>query len=70
MAIQISLTTSGTVFTSKRFLRILAVPVGMLFKEMVDHMLAVNAAVKIMLYTATTVHDGTCLWRRMTYLRN
>ena len=45
VAIRITPTTLVTLFTSGRFLRISAVPIGILFRETVEHILAVKATV-------------------------
>ena len=46
MDIRIAPTTPGTVLTSERFLGISAVTSGMLFRETVNHMSAVNTAIQ------------------------
>ena len=46
VAIQIPPTTPGTVLIYNIFLGISAVPIGILFRETVKHMLAVNAAMQ------------------------
>ena len=70
MAIRIAPTTPGTVFISNRFIVILVVPIGMVFRETVDHMLAVNAAVQSLSDAAMTLHAGTWPGSRMTDIRN
>ena len=59
LLIQISPTTPGMVLISKRFLVVLAVPIGMIIRETVHHMVAVNAAVQRIIADAViTVHVG------------
>ena len=59
VSILIDPTTPGKLLTSNIFLGISEVPIGMLFRETVDHMLVVNTAVEIMVVdTVTTAHVG------------
>ena len=59
MAIRIAPTTPGTVFISNRFIVILVVPIGMVFRETVDHMLAFNASVeRLVAETVKIEHAG------------
>ena len=59
VVIRISPTTTGMVFTSKRFIGISAVPIGMSFRAIVNHMLDANAAVKGLVEDAVmTAHTG------------
>ena len=57
--IRIPSTTPGKVLITEIFIRISTVPIGMLFREMVNHMLAVKAFVKSLAEDAVTaVHVG------------
>ena len=59
VAIRIAPSKPGTVLTSEIFIRILAVPIGMLSREMVEHMLAVNTSMERTEADAVTaVHEG------------
>ena len=55
--IRIAPTTPVTVLKPKRLIGVLEVPVGVLFREIVDNMLAVNADVQILVaYAVATAH--------------
>ena len=59
VVIQISPTTPGMVLISDRFLGISAVPIGVLFRDTVKHLLVINIAVQRLVADAvTTVHAG------------
>ena len=59
VVIQISPTTPGMVLISKRFRVILALPIGMHFREMVENILSVNEAVQnLVADTVMAVHVG------------
>ena len=59
LVIRIAPTTPGTVFTSKILLGISVVPIWVLFRERVKHMLDVNASVEMLVVDAiTTAHAG------------
>ena len=59
VVIRISPTTTGMVFTSKRFLGISAVPIEVLFMKTVRHMLFVNTSVqRLVADVVRTVHAG------------
>ena len=59
MEIRIDPKTPGMVLISNRFISISAVPIGMLFRETVEIMLAANTAVQSLVAEAVTaVHAG------------
>ena len=59
VVIQITPKIPGTVLISKIFLGILAVPIGMLFRETIRHMITVNAAVqRLVADVVTAVYEG------------
>ena len=69
--IMIAPTTPGTVLVFDIFLVISAVPIGILFRESVENILAINAVVKrLSPDVVTIVHTGTWPGWRMTYFRN
>ena len=70
MAIRIAPKTPGTVFIFDIFIKISAVPIGMLFRDTVDHMLDANAAVQSMVEDVVTTVHGKWPWWRMTDYRN
>ena len=71
VAIQISLTTSGTVFTSKRFLRISEILMWITFEGAVNNMSSINAAVEGLVADAViTSHTGYVAMAELSGFRN